>query len=139
VQRVTGNVTIENANGQVSANAIKGDVSARTSFSAADVGDVSGRVTVDNQNGGVTISVARGAGGCKSISAKTSFSSILVRLPENASYDLSAHTSFGHIKTEFPVTTTGELGSDSLRAKIGNGGCELSLNNSNGGIEILKL
>jgi len=59
-------------------------------------------------------------------------------LPENASYDVTARTSFGHIKTDFPVTTSGDLGSDSLNGKIGNGGCRLSLTNSNGGIEILK-
>jgi hypothetical protein len=38
-----------------------------------------------------------------------------------------------------PITTSGQVGGDSLTGKIGNGGCTLSLTNSNGSIEILKL
>ncbi len=36
------------------------------------------------------------------------------------------------------VTATGTIGSDSLNGKIGNGGCELRLTDSNSNIEILK-
>jgi hypothetical protein len=39
----------------------------------------------------------------------------------------------------FPSTSMGQLGRDSLNGKIGNGGCTLSLTNSNGSIEVLKL
>ena len=62
-----------------------------------------------------------------------------IRLPENAGYDLTARTSFGHITSELPVTASGQLGGDSLAGKIGNGGCTLSLTNTNGTVEILKL
>ena len=84
------------------------------------------------------ISAARSVS-CKSISAKTSFSSIQVHLPEGNGYNVSAHTSFGRISTDLPVTTTGEVGGNSLNGKIGDGACNLSLVNSNGSIEILKL
>jgi hypothetical protein len=60
-------------------------------------------------------------------------------LPEDAGYQVSARTSFGHITSELPVTATGVLSGDSLNGKIGNGGCALSLTNSNGNIEILKI
>jgi hypothetical protein len=62
-----------------------------------------------------------------------------VRLPESAGYNLTARTSFGRINSELPVTSTGQLGGDSLNGKIGNGGCTLSLTNANGSIDILKL
>jgi hypothetical protein len=52
---------------------------------------------------------------------------------------LTARTSFGRINSELPVTSTGQLGGDSLNGKIGNGGCTLSLTNANGSIDILKL
>src|ERR1700682_4188585 len=84
-------------------------------------------------------STSRTCTGCKNITANTSFSSIQVRLPENASYSVTARTSLGRIRTDFPVTASGLLGGDTLNGKIGNGGCTLSLVNSNGGIEILKL
>ena len=138
VQRVNGNLTIENTNGPVSANAVKGDATARTSFGAVSLEEISGSVSVDNQNGVVSVSLARPAAGCKTITAKTSFSPMQIRLAENASYDLTARTSFGHITSELPVTASGNIGGDSLNGKIGGGGCTLSLTNSNGNIEILK-
>jgi DUF4097 and DUF4098 domain-containing protein YvlB len=136
---VNGNLTIENTNGPVSANSVKGDLAARTSFGAASFEDIGGSISVENQNGVVSISAARTSGGCKSITAKTSFSPMQIRLPENASYDLTARTSFGHITSELPVTASGQIGGDSLNGKIGGGGCTLSLTNSNGNIEILRL
>jgi DUF4097 and DUF4098 domain-containing protein YvlB len=139
VQRVNGNLTIENTNGPVTATAVKGDASAKTSFASATLEEISGSIRVDNQNGAVQVSAGRTSPGCKSISLKTSFSPIQVRLPADAGYDVTARTSFGHITSELPVTASGALGGDSLNGKIGNGGCPLSLTDSNGNIEILKL
>ena len=53
----------------------------------------------------------------------------------NAGYDVNARTSFGHITTEIPITTT-NAGEDILNGRIGNGGCKLELKTSNGGITI---
>jgi hypothetical protein len=139
VQRVNGNLTIENSNGPVSANAVKGDATAKTSFGAITLDDIGGSLSVDNQNGAVIVSAARTSPGCKNITLKTSFSPMQVRLPAEAGYDVNARTSFGHINSELPVTATGVISGDSLNGKIGNGGCTLSLTNSNGNIEIQKL
>jgi hypothetical protein len=53
-------------------------------------------------------------------------------------YNLTAKTSFGRISSELPVTSTGNIGSDSLNGTIGSGGCQLQLTDSNGSIEIAK-
>jgi hypothetical protein len=37
-----------------------------------------------------------------------------------------------------PITTTGNIGGDSLSGTIGAGGCALQLADSNGNIEIVK-
>jgi hypothetical protein len=139
IHRVNGNLIIENTNGPVSASGVKGDASAKTSFASVTMEDVGGTIIVDNQNGAVSVSAARVSGGCKNVSLKTSFAPIQVRLPGDAGYELTARTSFGHISSSLPVTSTGTIGGDSLNGKIGNGGCSLSLTNSNGNIEISKL
>jgi hypothetical protein len=139
VQRVNGSLRIENSNGPVEARSVSGDATAKMSFGSVTLEDVGGSITVDNQNGGVMLSEARTSGGCKSVTAKTSFSPIQVRLAEGNGYNVSARTSFGRISSELPITTSGQMGGDSLNGKIGNGGCTLSLTNSNGNIEILKL
>jgi hypothetical protein len=139
VQRVNGHLTIENSNGSVTANSVKGDVGARTSFGSVTLDDVAGAITVDDQNGTVVVSTARTSHGCKNITIKTSFAPIQVHIPEDAGFNLTARTSFGHINSELPITTSGQIGGDSLNGKIGNGGCALSLTNSNAAIELLKL
>ena len=139
VQRVNGHLKIENSNGPVEANSVSGDASAKMSFGSVTLEDVGGSITVDNQNGAVKVSEARTSSGCKSVNVKTSFAPIQVRIAEGSGYNVSARTSFGRISSELPVTSSGQMGGDSLNGKIGNGGCTMSLTNSNGSIEILKL
>jgi len=138
IQRVNGHLTIENSNGAVNANSVKGDATAKTSFGAVSLEDVGGAISVDNQNGSVAVATARVATGCKPIMVKTSFAPIEVRIPEGMGFNINAKTSFGHISSDLPITTSGQIGGDSLNGKIGNGGCALSLTNSNGSIGILK-
>ena len=38
-----------------------------------------------------------------------------------------------------PITSTGALSDEGITGKIGDGKCRMSLNNSNGNIEIVKL
>jgi len=139
VQRVNGNLRVENSNGPVVANSISGEASAKMSFGSVTLDDVAGSITVDNQNGAVTVSEARTSTKCSAVTAKTSFAPMQVRISEGGNYTVSARTSFGRINSELPITTSGQMGGDALNGKIGNGGCTLSLTNSNGNIEILKL
>ena len=137
-ERINGNLTAEDSNGSVTVRNVKGDAHVTTSFSGVTLESIGGRVTVDNQNGAISLSATRPASGCRDISLKTSFSSIRVRIPEGVGYNVSAHTSFGRINTDLPLTAIGNIGGDSLNGTIGSGGCQLQLNNSNGSIEIAK-
>jgi hypothetical protein len=139
IQRVNGNVTVENSNGAVTENSVQGDAITKTSFGAVSMSDVTGAITVDNQNGAVMVLAGRSSSPCRNITVKTSFAPIQVRLPETAGFNLSAKTSFGRISSELPVSSTGLVSGDSLNGKIGIGGCALSLTNANSNIEILKL
>lgn len=136
-ERINGNFTAEDSNGSVTARNIKGDATVTTSFSGVDLQSVGGRITVDNQNGAIDASATRGSA-CRDISLKTSFSSIRCHIPDGVGYNLAAHTSFGRITSDLPVTATGSIGGDSLNGTIGSGGCRLQLTNSNGSIEITK-
>jgi hypothetical protein len=61
-----------------------------------------------------------------------------VHLLPAASYHVAARTSFGKIRTDFPLTVSGSLSNDELNGVIGGGRCEMRLTNNNGSIEILK-
>jgi DUF4097 and DUF4098 domain-containing protein YvlB len=138
IERVNGNLTVENNNGSVTARNVKGDASVRTSFSGVTLDGMGGRIIVDNQNGAIAVTASHPASGCREVQLKTSFSSIRVQVPQGLGYNLSAHTSFGRISSELPVTSTGSVGGDRLNGTIGGGGCQLQLNNANGSIEITK-
>ena len=137
-ERVNGNLTVENTNGSVTARSVKGDANVKTSFSGVTLDGIGGRISVDNQNGGIAVTSSRPASGCRDILLKTSFSSIRAQIPQGLGYNLTAHTSFGRISSELPVTSSGSIGGDTLTGTIGSGGCQLQLNNSNGSIEITK-
>ena len=120
-ERINGNLTAEDSNGSVTARNVKGDATVTTSFSGVTLESIGGRITVDNQNGAISVTATRPANGCRDISLKTSFSSIRVGIPDGVGYNLSAHTSFGRITSDLPVTATGSIGGDSLNGTIGVG------------------
>jgi hypothetical protein len=137
-ERINGNLIVENSNGSVTAREVKGDASVTTSFAGVTLESVGGKITVNDQNGSISVAAARPASGCREIALKTSFSSIRVRIPEGVGYNVTAHTSFGRISSDLPVSATGSFAPDSLNGKIGSGGCQLQLTNANGSIEITK-
>ena len=136
--RINGNLTVENTNGSVTARNVKGDANVGTSFAGVTLESIGGKITVNNQNGGISVTAARPASGCRDIALKTSFSSIRVAIPEGLGYNVTAHTSFGRISSDLPITATGNISPDSLSGTIGSGGCQLQLTDANGSIEIAK-
>jgi DUF4097 and DUF4098 domain-containing protein YvlB len=134
LRNVKGNLTVQNSNGAVTAANVSGDAGVETSFGGVTLNGVGGRLRVNNQNGAIDVTASSDS--CKDISLKTSFSHIVVRVPSNGGYRVSARTSFGKISSDLPITSTGTIGSDALNGTIGSGACLLELANSNGSIEI---
>jgi DUF4097 and DUF4098 domain-containing protein YvlB len=134
---IKGGARITAGNSPVRLASVSGEVYAKTSFGGITLTDVAGPVTAENGNGSITVEVRRGPK-CQPVSLHTTFAPIRVTLPQGTGYNLNAQTSFGHIRTDFEIAATGEIGRDSLAGKIGGGGCELHLIDQNGSIEILK-
>jgi DUF4097 and DUF4098 domain-containing protein YvlB len=116
---------------------VRGAAKVHTSFGGIMIEDVSGPVDASNSNGSITVA-STATSGCQPITLRTTFGPIKLALPGNANYNVSATTSFGGINTEFPMTVSGQTNSESIQGKIGNGGCELKITDSNGRIEIVK-
>jgi DUF4097 and DUF4098 domain-containing protein YvlB len=133
---IAGLLEVENANGGVRASRTRG-ATVKTSFAPVVLDAVAGPVQIENQNGMVDATSTAQAT-CQPVIIRTSFSSIRVHLLPSASYRVTAHTSFGKIQTDFPLTVSGSLSNDELNGTIGGGRCEMRLTNNNGSIEILK-
>jgi len=133
---IGGLLTVENSNGGVKAANTRG-AQITTSFGPVILDDVAGPIQVENQNGAVdATSAARG--GCQPIIIRTSFSTLRVRLNGEASYRVAARTTFGKIRTDFPLNVSASGSNDDLNGTIGPGHCEMRLTDANGNIEILK-
>jgi hypothetical protein len=124
-------------NSAVKLAGVAGEVYAKTSFNGVTLSDIAGPVTVESGNGSVSVDARPGAK-CQPMSLRTTFAPIRVSLPAGQGYNVTAHTSFGRIRTDFEVAVAGEIGGDTLNGKIGGGGCELKLMGQNGNIDILK-
>jgi len=139
VRGVKGAARVTGGNAYIKLAAIGGEAYAKTTFAPVNVSDVAGPVTVEGQNSAVTV-VGRSAEKCQPISLRTTFSPIRVTLPEGQGYNVTAHTTFGHIHTAPAVVTTvsGDVGGSGLTGKINGGGCDLKLIGQNGNIDILR-
>jgi DUF4097 and DUF4098 domain-containing protein YvlB len=133
-----GSGTIRNSFGAVTIRGFRGGpLNVQSSFGAIMLDGISGPLQVENQNGVVdATSTARAT--CQPIVIRTSFSTLRVRLPRDASYQVSARTSFGRVHTDFPLTVSGSISNNDISGTIGGGRCPLTLTDNNGTIEILK-
>lgn len=133
---VAGFATVQNSNGSVKISRARG-AQVNTSFAGVILDEIAGALAVENQNGAVDANISA-RGGCQPVNIKTSFSALRLHIDGEASYRVAARTSFGKIRTDFPLTVLGSFSDDAVSGTIGGGRCELRLNNSNGNIEILK-
>jgi hypothetical protein len=133
---IAGLLTVKNNNGSVKASTVQG-AQVTTSFAAVILENVTGPVNVINQNGSVEVSSTTHES-CQPLGIRTSFGAIRVRLQPEASYKVTAKTSFGKIRSDYPLTLQGSMSSDEVNGTIGGGRCEMSLVDQNSGIEILK-
>jgi hypothetical protein len=133
---IAGQLSVQNSNGGVKASNTQG-AQVTTSFGPVILEGVSGPIQVENQNGAVE-ATSSSHGTCQPILIRTSFSTLRVRLNPDASYRVAARTSFGKIRTDFPLNVSGSISSDDLNGTIGGGRCEMRLTDNNGTIEILK-
>lgn len=137
VRGVRKGARVVSANGDITLADVGEEAYAKTSFGQVRAERVGGPVTVENANGAVVVSGVP-AKPCSPVALTTSFSHLKLYLTEGAGYNLTAKTSFGKIHSELDVAASGTVTADALAGRIGGGGCELRLTNSNGGIEILK-
>jgi DUF4097 and DUF4098 domain-containing protein YvlB len=140
-ESIDGNLAVENSNGAVHADGIRGGAGITTSFAPVTIVGVGGPVDVLNQNGSVDVAAVARKGAsrpCSNMTLKTSFAPIRIRIPDNAGFAVTARTSYGKVTSDFPLTSWGSFSAESINGKIGSGECQMTLTDNNGNIEILR-
>ena len=64
---------------------------------------------------------------------------VTLSLPSDFAADLEARTRDGHVKVDFPVTTSGNLSGSEVRGKMNGGGAQLRVHTGDGSIHIERL
>jgi len=123
---VNGGVEITGVSGRVVAEATNGGIVAR---------GLSGAVEASTTNGGVEIDLARVADG--GVKLECTNGGIVLRLPSDAKATISARMTNGGIDTgNLALQTRGEANRRRVDGDLNGGGPRISLEGTNGGIEI---
>jgi len=126
----------ETTNGSVRAHDLSSVVDAYTTNGNVDISTsewASGHTT----NGHLEISMGK-ANWNGDLNLATTNGGITVSLPGSAAFQLHAATTNGNIHTDFPITVMGDFGSKTISGTVNNGGRELKLATTNGGIQVRK-
>jgi uncharacterized protein YaiE (UPF0345 family) len=96
-----------------------------------------GNVEEHTSTGAVEATMAQ-LGGSQQLHIDVSVGAIKLTLPSNTDADVTATTSVGGIKTDFPLSIDRTIVGQYARGKVGNGSAVAELNVSTGGIEIQR-
>jgi Toastrack DUF4097 len=133
----TVNLEVGSTNGGINVREVVGAVKAHSTNGRIELDGVGGMVEGYTTNGGITARLGDNVV-FEEMKLSTTNGGISVYCPEGINADVSAHTTNGGIHTDFPITINGNFGSKSLEGKINNGGNEMYLHTTNGGISIYK-
>ena len=150
-ERIHGDATADTGSGDVMATDISGAFNGRTGSGNLHVSqNAPGPVKAETGSGDIEISGANGSlratTGSGSIHAdgdpkgpwhlSTGSGEVDLRLPANASVDVSAHSSSGSVTVDRPLLVQGTVGHKEIHGKLGNGGPLLEVSTGSGDISI---
>jgi hypothetical protein len=126
-------VRLQNTNGQVSVEGVRGAVYAETTNGGVRGRDLSGTVEASTTNGGVDLELnALAAGG---VVASTTNGGVEITVPENVKAELKASCTHGGVSVS-GLTVDGETTRNRVEGRVNGGGPRIALTTTNGGIRV---
>ena len=133
----TANLELSSVNGGVIVKNNQGVIEAKTVNGGIVLEDVSGDVDVRTVNGGIVAELDSKKWDRKEFEARTTNGGVKLVIPEDCSAELEARTVNGGINVDFPITIQGRI-KKNIRTTLGDGGGDIDLKTTNGGISISK-
>ena len=131
---VTALASLKSSNGRVTLTDVGGDLMVKTSNGSINIHDFNGQMDGRTSNGRIDFT-----GTLRSNSEnrlRTSNGSINVTLVNTPGVEVDASTSNGKVKSQLPITISGDIRNNRLVGTIGTGGSRLEIHTSNGSITI---
>jgi DUF4097 and DUF4098 domain-containing protein YvlB len=128
---------LSSVNGGLSVDGIRGELDLRTTNGGIDLDDIGGTVRAHTTNGGIDARLVGSGWSGEGLDLETTNGGISLTVPANFNARLTASTVHGGLDTDFPMTVQGRIGRR-VDATLGSGGPPVSLETTNGGIEIRR-
>lgn len=133
------NLDLSSHNGGVSVRDVKGEIRFDTHNGGVNLARVAGNVEGSTHNGGINVDLDGPRWDGNQLLLETNNGGVNVRVPESYSARVEMSTRNGGMKTDFPVTMTGELKrTKDMSFNIGSGGALIRLKTHNGGVSLRK-
>jgi hypothetical protein len=129
------NLNLKANNGSIHVESVRGEIRFHTQNGSVHLANVGGDVDGSTTNGSLTIDLAGNAWNGNGLRAETTNGSVHLNLPENYSARVETSTVNGHVKVDFPVTVSGEIGK-SMSFQLGSGGPTIHATTVNGSVHI---
>jgi hypothetical protein len=130
---IGGAVTARSGSGGVRVDHVgPGDLDVSSSSGSVTVTGVDGAARIASSSGGVDVE-GRPAGAWN---IHSSSGSVVLRVPQDAAFDLDARVSSGGIDLSHPVTLSGRVDRHHVQGKVRGGGSLVEVHTSSGGIRI---
>ena len=124
-------------NGGISAEGLSSDVDASTTNGDVNIRTTGGFVNATTTNGSISASLGRLTGDAP-MRFTTTNGSVTVFAPPSLSADLEMTTVNGGLSSEFPITMTGRLPRNSIKATLGQGGRSIVVRTTNGDVSLKR-
>lgn len=125
-------------NGAISLAGVTGGISARTLNGSIDIHHAAGAIEAKSTNGNID-AVIDSLGSDDAVELQGVNGSMTAVLPPDLEAEVQLSTVNGGIRSDFAVTTEGELSKHRLRGQIGSSSREVVLKTVNGNVSLLKV
>lgn len=125
---------LDSKSGSITVDGVKGKFKAYTDFGSINISNAAS-VTLDvlTKSGGIDFAGSLGEG---PHSLHSDFGGITLTLPPDSAYNIDLSTDFGQIRSDIPVTVTGNIDEQHQVGTINGGGEELKVETKSGNVDI---
>jgi DUF4097 and DUF4098 domain-containing protein YvlB len=140
IERVAGHVQLRSGDGSIRGRMLGGDIEANTGDGSIRLDGKLTSVRVHTGDGSVTIHADPGSSPSADWDIVTGDGSVTIELPDDFGAELDAHTGDGgiHARDITLSNVTGNIGKNSLRGRLGDGGRAVRVRTGDGSITLKR-
>jgi hypothetical protein len=140
IHGITGAIKSHTGDGSIKLTDVTGPVDVTSGDGSINVIGRLSKVVARSGDGSVRISATAGSAAADGWDVGTGDGSVTLELPADFGADLDAHTGDGsiHVQDLTVSSVTGEIGRDTLRGRLGNGGGSLRVRSGDGSITLRR-